>query len=92
MKKYIMIGLICIATFLSGCTQNERVMNYGGNMTIDLPVGERFENATWKATQSSTSLWYITRKREVGEKPTTHIFREKSTFGGLEGSVTFVEH
>jgi len=33
----------------------------------------------------------LTRKREAGEKPKTHIFHEKSTYGLVEGTVTITE-
>jgi hypothetical protein len=92
MKRIILIGVIACFAFLSSCTDNQSAMHYGGEMKIHLPAGEVLENATWKANKASASLWYLTRKREPGETPKTHIFREKSDFGMMQGSVIFVEH
>lgn len=70
-----------------GCTQQSRARQFGGDMTITLPVGEKLETATWK----DTDLFYLTRPMRVGETPETHKFRESSSLGVWQSTVTFVE-
>jgi hypothetical protein len=94
MKSTILCSIILASCLLTGCTENSRTNQFGGDMKIDLPPGEVLENITWKSVGGSTSsanLWILTRKREAGEKPKTHIFHEKSTYGLVEGTVTITE-
>ena len=87
MKKLtLIIGLVSTIVFTS-CTGNQRAKNFGGNYTIELPSGQTLVTTTWKAD----NLWYLTRERKAGETPTTHIFNEDSSFGVIEGTVTFKE-
>jgi len=60
----------------------------GGNMTINLKPGEKLVNATWK----DTSLWILTRKMRPDDVEETYKFKEDSTFGVLEGTVTIYEY
>lgn len=90
-----MIKKICLVAFLivtcvltSSC--NYFAKKIGGDITIDLPKGEKFVNATWR--DSNSSLWYVTRPMKEGEDVTTYTFQEDSNFGVLEGRVFFVEH
>ena len=84
MKKLLLV--FAVLTML-GCTEKQRAKSWGGDMTIDLPKGERLIEATWK----NEDLWYLTRPRTEGETPTTYKFREDSSFGVMEGTVTFKE-
>lgn len=87
MKKItLIIGLVSTMVFTS-CTGNQRAKNFGGNYTVELPSGQTLVTATWKAD----NLWYLTRERKAGETPTTHTFNEDSSFGVIEGTVTFKE-
>jgi hypothetical protein len=91
MKNKILLGTLLACGLLTGCTENERAMHYGGNIKVVLPPGEVLEDVTWKVSNGAPNLWYMTRKREPGESPRKHFFREKSTYGMAEGSVTFIE-
>ena len=75
---------ICI--ILAGCNPVARKM--GGDMTIHLKPGEKLINVTWK----ETSLWFLTRPMKANEAADTYKFKEDSTWGVLEGTVTIVEH
>lgn len=92
-KKYwiqTLIPIICIAVailFAGGCTQNARTKAFGGSMTVELPKGTKLVNATWKESQ----MWYLTRPMHDGETAETFTFKEKSSFGMMEGTVTFKE-
>lgn len=77
---------IGICMMLTGCNPVTRKM--GGDMTIHLKPGEKLINVTWK----ETSLWFLTRPMKVGEAADTYKFKEDSTWGVLEGTVTIVEH
>ena len=85
--KYTIIS-IASAFLLVGCTENQRARNFGGNVNITLPQNEKLVTATWK---QGDHLWYLTRIRHTNEVPETSVFREKSDFGIIEGSVTFIE-
>lgn len=87
MKIIITIAATTLALMLTGCTDNQLARQYGGNMTIQLPAGKKFVNATWKETQ----LWYSYRNARPGEIPEETTFKEKSTYGVFEGTVTFKE-
>ena len=69
-----------------GCNPVARRM--GGNMTINLKPGEKLVNATWK----DSSLWMLTRKMRSDDIAETYKFKEDSTFGMVEGTVTIHEH
>lgn len=85
--KIKMIFLMC-AIALTSCTENQRVRNFGGSSTIDLPAGEKLITATWKRSE----LWYTTRPMRPGEFPERIKFTEKSSIGLLEGTYYFQEH
>lgn len=92
MRKPFSLFCLVLAAYLMilggiGCTENQMAKQFGGNMTVNLPKGEKLTVATWKDTQ----LWYLTRPMQEGEQPETSIFRENSAFGIIEGSVIFVE-
>ena len=80
----ILIVLTCI--FMTGCNPVARKM--GGDMTINLKPGQKLVNVTWK----SASLWILTKPMTKDDKVETYLFREDSTFGILEGTVTIIEH
>ena len=62
MKKKVMaiiliaIVAVFIAVFFTSCTENQRAKKWGGTMSITVPAGEEFVNATWK----DNNLWIIT--------------------------------
>jgi len=79
----ILITIICI--ILTGCNPVARKM--GGDMTVQLKPGEKLVNITWK----ESSLWFLTRPMRANETAETYKFKEDSTWGVLEGTVTIVE-
>ena len=80
----ILITIICI--ILTGCNPVARKM--GGDMTVQLKPGEKLVNVTWK----ESSLWFLTRPMRANEPAETYKFKEDSTWGVLEGTVTIVEY
>lgn len=87
MKKIAAIILCLSAILLTGCTQNERAKHFGGTLAIDAPAGKTVVNMTWKENQ----LWIQYRDRRADEKPSVNTFKEYSSFGLMEGTVTVTE-
>lgn len=89
MKKFLFIVLTFITCLMfSSCTSNYRARNFGGNTTVDLPAGQKLIMATWKESE----IWYLMETAEEGYEPKVKVFRESSSYGIIEGSVTFIEH
>lgn len=90
MRYWILIAVIillgCIL-ILAGCSENYQARQGGGTMTIKLPPGQKFINATWK----DNDLWYLTRSMHAGEQAESFTFQEKSNLGIIEGKVVFEE-
>jgi len=86
--KYILRSLVIviICMMVTGC--NPLARKFGGNMIINLKPNEKLVTVTWK----ETSLWILTRSMKPGETPDTYKFKEDSTFGVMEGTVTIIEH
>lgn len=59
----------------------------GGNTTLELEPNEKLEEITWK----DDSLWYLTRPMTEDDIAETHVFKQSSNWGVLEGTVTIVE-
>ena len=94
-KKIIFVIIITVSLVITicGCTENNRVNNWGGEMTVDLPEGQKLEEITWKVDDNNDAhLWYLTRPMHDDEFPETHVFQEKSSWGIWEGTVTIIEH
>lgn len=87
LSVYVLVVLLVLAVVSAGCTANARARQFGGNITIELPVGEELVTATWKEAH----LWYLTRSRPANQPPRTLKFTESSQYGLLQGTVTFVE-
>ena len=87
MKK-ILLGLFGIM-LLASCTENNRARVWGGTETIQLEEGVRLVNVTWKGEKGATDLWMLTKKDTT--KPSTYYFKEKSSFGVMEGQVIIIE-
>jgi hypothetical protein len=87
-----LLPLILASALLLSCTENQRAKAFGGNMNVDVPLGNKFVIATWKTSkEGNSSLWYTTRPMREGEVPETWTMREQSNFGVWEGTVTFKE-
>lgn len=85
-RKCISITVIlAMVIMISGCQTATK--KFGGNMTIELPSGQKLETIDWE----DDSLWYLTRAMEENEKPETHMLQQSSEFGIFEGTVTIVE-
>jgi hypothetical protein len=91
MKKVLGLWIVGISvmTLIYGCTENNRARVWGGTETIQLEEGVRLVNVTWKGDKGSTSLWMLTKKDTI--KPSTYSFKEKSSFGVMEGEVIIIE-
>jgi len=85
------IVIVVLAFFLafmnSGCTENRRAKSLGGSATHNIPKGKKLITATWK----NSDLWLLTRVMGEDEYPETYEFKEVSSFGILEGTVTLIE-
>lgn len=85
MKKLLFVLLtICLFTSCEQLISRK----YGGNVTINLEPGERLVEATWK----ESNLWYLVEPMDSNYEPKVKVFKERSMYGVLEGSVTFVEN
>lgn len=87
MKKILIILVAIIAIVTTSCTENQRTRSFGGNMTIELPKGQKVTMATWK----NSDLFYMLEPMEDDYIPKTKTFVENSSWGVLECSITFVE-
>lgn len=85
MKKFLFIFTIAITLF--SCTDNNRVKNYGGTATIDLPANTKLVNCTWKGEQ----MWTLTRDMTETDSAETYKFKEYSSFGIIEGTYIIKE-
>jgi len=88
MKKLIIIKvvvLLLLAVTLFSCTANERARNLGGTEHITLDKGDRLVNVTWK----QDDLWILTKQDNT--KPSTYSFKEKSSYGIMEGEIVITE-
>lgn len=86
MKKIITGIILAAGTItLAGCQSVAR--NFGGDITLELEPGLKLEEITWK----EDSLWYLTRPMREEEVTETHVFKQSSEWGVIEGSVTVVE-
>ena len=83
-KRVIVVAVLC-SILLIGCQSITR--EYGGTTTIDLEPNQKLEEITWKGD----SLWYLTRPMTEDDIAETHIFRESSNFGAIEGKVIIIE-
>jgi len=83
MKKIILLAIMVLS--LTGC--HEATRSFGGNMTIELPKGQKLEEITWK----EADLWYLTRPMTEDDIAEIHTFQESSEFGVFEGTVTIIE-
>ncbi|MGW8177495.1 MAG: hypothetical protein ACWGQW_01695 [bacterium] len=87
MKRLVALILILFAVGMVSCTQQQRAKKYGGSAVVNLPPGTKLLEATWKRDD----LWYLIRQRKEGEAPQSYVFAESSSWGVLEGKITFNE-
>lgn len=89
MKKIfcIVIAAVALVCLTSSCTENQRVREFGGTMTVKLEPGQKLMMATWK----EDNLFYLTEPMDENYQPKTKTFQESSSYGLLETKVIFVE-
>lgn len=87
MKKVIVLLLVCVMLLSLTACQQSRVRNFGGEMTMELPVNQKLEFITWK----DNDLWILTKPMVADDIAETYTFQESSLYGVLEGTVTIVE-
>ena len=85
MKKIFIVLLLTITLF--SCTENKMVKHYGGKRTLELKPNEKLVNVTWKDSE----LWLLTRDMTSKDSAVTYNFREKSSFGIIEGNYIIIE-
>lgn len=88
MKRRIKVPIILSFLLVTSVGCQAAAKKYGGEMTVDLPKGEKLVNITWK----DDSLWYLTKPMTKKDKEETYKFKESSNFGVLEGEITVREH
>lgn len=86
-RSLIALSIVLAIALIGGCTEKQRAKQLGGSMTVRLECGQKLFDVTWK----NDNLWYATRPMRHGEVPETYTFIEDSSFGVMEGKVTFVE-
>ena len=85
MKKLFLA--ILMGVMVTSCTENERVKQWGGEGTINLPKGRKLVTVTWKETQ----IWYLTRPMNSNDVAETYQFQEESSWGVMEGTYNIIE-
>ena len=85
MKKLFLV--IVMGIMVISCTENNRVKNWGGEGTINLPKGRKLVNVTWKENQ----IWYLTRSMNSNDVAESYQFQEESSWGVMEGTYNIVE-
>jgi len=89
MKKILTLLMVVLAAFaMSSCTEQSRAKDLGGETTIKLEPGQKLVEATWKG---DGDLWYLTEPMDSDYIPKTKTFKESSSWGIMEGTVTFIE-
>lgn len=82
MKK---LFVLLISVTLLSCTANQSARKYGGSQVIDLETNQRLVNITWKGGD----MWILTKTDTTS--PKQYMFKEKSNFGILEGTIIINE-
>jgi hypothetical protein len=87
MKRMFMLFAVLAAAASAGCTDQMAAKRLGGSAEIDLPPCRKLINVTWK----EESLWYLTRAMQSADAVESYVFKESSSFGVWEGTVTLKE-
>lgn len=77
--KSITFFICLVAAIFAGCTDNSAARKWGGTEDLQLPPNEILLGVTWK----ENSLWILTKDTTTS----TSYFREKSSWGIVEGTV-----
>ena len=81
----VSILMVLLAIGASGC--GTVVRTFGGTEKLDLPIGQKFVNASWK----EKDLWYITKPMTKDGIAETYTYTCSSNFGIIQGTVIIVE-
>jgi len=84
------IGLLSIM-ILASCSNNQMAKSFGGSITIELPIGQKLVNVTWK---DESDIWYLTRPMRSIDTPEIYTFKQnKGRFINIfgDGSLTIIE-
>lgn len=84
MKKLLLI--LSLGIVISSCTNNEKVKSWGGTAKFNLPVNKKLVNITWKGDE----IWYLVKDMKITDSAETYEFKEKSSYGMMEG--TYIIH
>lgn len=88
MKTFLKIFIVLITLIsLSSCTANQRTRQFGGEMTIELPKGQKLVLATWK----ESNLFYLLEPMDSDYMPKHKVFIESSSWGIFESKIIFIE-
>lgn len=78
--RSLALGVLCVLPFvLSGCGQYV-ARHFGGDISTNIPPGTQLVSMSWKGTD----LWVL----YFDPVSKTCVFKESSTLGVAEGSVT----
>lgn len=77
--KNLLFIVVLLLLIIAGCTDNQRARSFGGKEEVVLKPNEILTNMTWKGEH----LWIQTRDTVTG----LEYFREKSSYGLLEGQI-----
>ncbi len=83
-----MMIIFSVLFTLTACNEQEMARKYGGNSELILPDNQKLINITWK---DEAELWYLTRPMRATDTAETYTFKENSSLGIIEGSVTIRE-
>ena len=79
----IVVIIVLVGAAITGfLSSNFWAKKFGGKITVTLPPGATFINATWK----DSDLWYLYRTASGSV-----VMQEQSPYGLLQGQVEFVE-
>lgn len=88
MKRILLSFIACASLVLTaGCTKQILVKNWGGTLTETLVPNQKLVVMTWK----DNDLWVLTRPMRTNETAETYTFKESSSWGMFQGTVTVVE-
>ena len=86
MKKLFILVIAATLSFIS-CTEQERARHFGGKTVIQVDPGYKLVEVTWK----DENLWIFMEEMDSDYVPKTKIFKEESSYGVMEGCITFKE-
>ena len=88
--KYLFYLLVVVVSslFLSSCTANGRIKNFGGEQTINVEKGKKVIMATW---DNGNNLLYMVEDMEDDYVPQEKTLIEVSNLGICNSKVIFIE-